>query len=153
MNCFEDFLKGNDRYDCSHYIVAGLTAHDRCGNCHCHFLSRANDLRPAYYNAPTVHLSQHLAHPLVNFHPLNQVRLKSSMHFAVNRPDSQPNQIGILFQSLLQTRIITGAAIVKAISCPERMICGWPIITPRLFMRASTSPIRWSTSSRLIRSG
>ena len=77
-------------------------AHYRSGNCHCHFLPRANDLWSAYNNAATVHLRQHLADSLINFRALNQVWLESSMQFTAHRPDGQANQVGILFQCFLQ---------------------------------------------------
>ena len=87
-----------------------FASHNRSRDSERHFLSRANHLGPAHHQAAATHLRQHFTNALVHFLAFDHVRLKSAVKFAVDRPNSQANQIRILLQRLLQPRVI--AAVV-----------------------------------------
>src|SRR6266851_3546252 len=103
MDRFENFLKRDYRYNrCDHTMTVFPTHHWR-GNGQGHFLSRSNNLWPAYNYAATTHFRQDFTDPLINLPTLNDVWLKRPVKLSAYRPDCQRNQVRVLFQSLLQS--------------------------------------------------
>ena len=105
MHYFENFLKGNDRHHRRHNLV---TVHYRRSNGQSHLLTGPNDLRPANDDAARAHAGEHVADALVDFFSLDQVRLKRAMNFSFDRTNRQRDQVGIVLQTPLQTRVVTG---------------------------------------------
>src|SRR4029078_12727913 len=106
-NCVKTALKGHNGHHGRHHIASARPAHDRGRNRHRHFLSGANNLRPAYHHATPIHPRQHFAHALVDFGALDIIGLESAMKLAAYGPDGESDQVRILFKSFLQARIVS----------------------------------------------
>src|SRR5262249_15144599 len=103
----EDFLKRNDRDHCCNDVLVVCTTEYGFRDRERHLLSRTNDLRPANYEATTIHVREHFANAGVNFIELDYVGLKGAVQSSINGPECKRDQVWIFLKGFLESQIVS----------------------------------------------
>ena len=93
LHGIENFLKRDNRDHGRNHVLIICATQYGFSDRECHFLSGTNDLRPADNQATSIHAREHFAHSRIHFLEFDHFRLESTMKRAIDRPESECDQV------------------------------------------------------------